>query len=873
MSNKNSKPSWYTPEVELFMKSGYLRENQTIEEKINLICDRFEELTGLGKRESLYNAIVNGWVSLSTPVWANYGEIRGLPISCNGSNIDDSLESILETLSEIAVMTKNGAGTSAYFGNLRSRGASISDGGKTDGSVHFMQMFDNMVNSITQGSCYDDTTEVLTNNGFKLFKDINKSVDLIAEVDEYNNVDFINNYELVENNFSGQMVLFSSRKRDSSFSLKVTPNHRMVVNKLSRIKVGGKNSKKWRPTTEIIEAEKINLHRDNRIPISAYTKNKTHILSSLDKIAIAYQADGRKSKSTRQAEFHFSKLRKIERIKSLLEESGIQYQETKTLESGVMCSRIFYKEHSNTKIKYFNERFNLEDFSRESALEFINEILLWDGYKTKNIGNYSTIEKINVDFVQALCSICGLSASIYVSRNQYYHSFIYNVYICDKKYKRGNELKKELVNYEGKVYCAIVPDGRLIVRHNNRVSICGNTRRGAMAAYLDINHPDIEEFLKIRHEGSKIQDLSTGVCIPDSFMDAIITGDKEKRKIWAKLIQSRINTGYPYIFFTDNVNDNAPEVYQKMKINHSNLCSEITLFNDSSESFVCCLSSMNIAKYDEWKDTDTVEVMIYFLDSVITEYIEKGKNIKHMERAVRFSERHRALGLGWLGYHTYLQQNMIPFESMEAQLRNVEIAKLIYDKTKVATRFLAEKFGEPEVCKGFGIRNTTTMAIAPTKSSSTILGGGTLSEGIEPNKSNYMVKDTAKGKFTIKNKDLQKLLETYNKNTEEVWQQISKNFGSVQNLDFLSEKEKEVFKTFSEISMKEILIQAAARQNYIDQSQSLNLMVHEKITPKQISEMMIFAWEIGTKTLYYQIGVSAAQTFKNNLMDCKSCEG
>lgn len=399
----------------------------------------------------------------------------------------------------------------------------------------------------------------------------------------------------------------------------------------------------------------------------------------------------------------------------------------------------------------------------------------------------------------------------------------------------------------------------------------GKTRRGNFAAYLPIDHTDIEEFLQIRSEGCPIQDLSYGVCVPDYWMQEMIDGDKDKRRIWAKVLEARSNLGFPYIVFIDNVNNNTVDCYKDKKIHHSNLCSEIMLPNNEDESFVCDLSSMNILYYDEWKDTDAVELLTYFLDAVMTEFIEKASKVKFMERTVRFAERHRALGIGWLGWHSYLQSKMIPWESMEAKMLNVAVAKNIKEKAYAASAKMAKEYGEPEVCKGFGRRNSTLLAIAPTKSSAFILGQ--VSEGIEPNRANYYIKDLQKGKFTIRNPYLEKLLESKGKNTEDTWTSILQRGGSVQHLDCLSDLEKDVFKTFAEISPKEIIIQAAQRQKYIDQSQSLNLMIHPEVSTKDVNSLMVEAWKMGVKSLYYQISVNAAQQFSRNILACKSCEG
>jgi ribonucleoside-diphosphate reductase alpha chain len=407
-----------------------------------------------------------------------------------------------------------------------------------------------------------------------------------------------------------------------------------------------------------------------------------------------------------------------------------------------------------------------------------------------------------------------------------------------------------------------------------RVVSQGSLRRGSFAAYIPIEHPDIEEFLGIKGEGNPIQDLSFGVTVTDKFMQEMIAGDKDKREIWAKVIETRINTGYPYIIFIDTVNNNSPEIYKNYgkTIYASNLCTEIFLPSNELESFVCDLSSMNLLHYDEWKDTDAVQLLVQFLDAVMSEFIKKASKIKHFERAVTFAKNHRALGAGVLGWHSYLQKNMMPFESMEAKFRNIEIAKHIEKEAYHASVELANRFGAAPIFEGTNLiprRNTTLCAIAPTKSSAFILGQA--SEGIEPHRSNYYIKDLAKGKFTIKNTQLEELLISKNQNTDEVWESILKNDGSVQHLDFLNHNEKLVFKTFVEISPKELIIQAGARQKYIDQGQSLNLMIHPSTPIKDINALYVLAWELGVKSLYYQISVNAAQQLSKSILDCVSC--
>ena len=401
----------------------------------------------------------------------------------------------------------------------------------------------------------------------------------------------------------------------------------------------------------------------------------------------------------------------------------------------------------------------------------------------------------------------------------------------------------------------------------------GSTRRGQCAAYIDIEHPDIEEWLWIQREGCDIQLLYWGVCVGNEWLQQMRDGDTEKRRLWAKVLEARSEVGIPYIFFKDNANNGAPEVYQRLgkRVYASNLCTEIMLPASADESFVCCLSSMNLLHYDEWKDTDAVETMVFFLDAVMEDFIRRVEGIPFMQRAYNFAVRHRALGLGVLGWHSLLQSKRIPTESMDAYRLNTEVFRTIRDRAYNASMDLARRFGEPEYLKGTGRRNATLLAIAPTKSSSFILGQ--VSPSIEPFMSNYHVKDLAKVKTTFKNPYLQEVLRERGRDTDEVWQSIAAHDGSVQHLDFLSDEERDTFKTFSEISQMTLVQQAAQRQAYIDQGQSLNLMIHPETPVRDINLLLLRAAEMGVKSLYYQYSVNAAQEFNRELLlSCRVCE-
>lgn len=399
-------------------------------------------------------------------------------------------------------------------------------------------------------------------------------------------------------------------------------------------------------------------------------------------------------------------------------------------------------------------------------------------------------------------------------------------------------------------------------------------RRGHFSATQDIEHFDADEFLRLRSEGHPIQDLSFCVSIGDDFMDNLLLEGKKEIEKLRKIVKCRFETGFPYIFFKDTVNNNTVDVYKDtmMRIFHTNMCTEICLPNSTEETFVCNLLGMDITTFDSWPE-DVIEVGIYFMDSMLTDFINKNKYNQLMGPAVKFAERHRAMGMGASGYHSYLQSKMIAFESMEAKFENVKIFKKIKEEAYKASEKMAIEYGKPEVLKEsiYKRRHTTLLAVAPNTSSSFIKGQQ--SQSIEPYVSNYYIKDVAKTRISLKNPYLENLLVTLSKNTEDVWDSIMKKGGSVQHLDFLDEEQKKVFKTFGETSQMEILLQASTRQKFIDQSQSLNLMVPTNATPDDVAYLIIKAWQLGIKTLYYQLNISAVQEFGKSITECESCAG
>jgi ribonucleoside-diphosphate reductase alpha chain len=407
----------------------------------------------------------------------------------------------------------------------------------------------------------------------------------------------------------------------------------------------------------------------------------------------------------------------------------------------------------------------------------------------------------------------------------------------------------------------------------------GSVRRGAASVNINIEHPDFEEWIEIREPKGDVnrQSLNLHQCavVGDKFMRRLEQGDAEARKRWGKLLQKRKATGEPYVLFKGNTNKNNPTAYKQnaLKVHMTNICSEITLHTDENHSFICCLSSLNLAKYDEWKNTNIIHDAIWFLDGVLEEFIQKAKYRKGFENSVRSAEKGRALGLGVLGWHTYLQERGLPFEGLLAQYETRKIFSQIKIESERASRALAETYGEPLWCVGTGFRNTHLRAIAPTVSNSKL--SGNVSPGIEPWAANIFTEQSAKGTFIRKNPTLEKILEKEKLNTKEIWDKILADGGSVQDIKGLNEDTKEVFKTFKELNQLELVRQAGIRQQYIDQSVSLNLAFPSEATPKWINKVHMDAWHKGIKTLYYMRTESVLRgDIANHAMDdCVACDG
>ena len=417
----------------------------------------------------------------------------------------------------------------------------------------------------------------------------------------------------------------------------------------------------------------------------------------------------------------------------------------------------------------------------------------------------------------------------------------------------------------------------------------GSVRRGAASVNINIDHGDFEQWLDIREPKGDVnrQSLNLHQCavVGDKFMRKLEQGDAEARNKWSKLLRKRKATGEPYILFKGNTNKANPKAYKSnaLKVHMTNICSEIVLHTDESHSFVCCLSSLNLAKYEEWKNTNIIQDSIWFLDGVLEEFIQRAKGLKGFENAVRSAEKGRALGLGVLGCHTYLQEKGFPFEVLLAQYETRRIFNQIKFESEQASRRLAETYGEPLWCVNTGMRNTHLRAIAPTVSNSKLAGN--ISPGIEPWAANVFTEQSAKGTFIRRNPTLELYLKKFKLNTDKIWEQILEDGGSVQGIKALDkimigpEKNipiKEVFKTFKEINQLELVNQAGIRQQYVDQSVSLNLAFPSQATPKWINQVHMDAWRKGIKTLYYMRTESVLRgDIASQAMDpnCLACDG
>lgn len=868
----------------LFLERGYLDEGETPEQRYLSIANAVKKYSLLNsKTEESKKYVENidkrfleyfnkGWVSLSTPVLKNFGKDTNLPISCNFSVLDDSLDDIYKGLHEIGMLAKHGSGTAVNFSNIRPIGSGISSGGKSNSILDWVELYADMMSKTAQ-NCYKDDVEVLTDEGWKLFKDLNKS-EKIASVLPNGELIFDKPLDYLVTDYKGNLIKLKDSK---NINISVTPNHNLVTINLKKIK----GERSLIGDTKLETAENVKFNRDKFMSNSAKLVGNRR-LTNLERFYIAYQADGSTS-SKNTVRFHFSKKRKVERLISILDSIGFKYTVTSNTD-GTVNVRV---NSLGVPSKLF-DWVNLNEVDANWGREFLEELSEWDSYKSpKNSNsyfNYFSTEKFNIDVVQSICAISSYKSYVTEKEGECNVKKLYNIAITTKKFFGTEKLRKELEYYEGKVYCVTMNSGRIVVRSGGRTLVCGNSaRRGFLTAYLSVDHPEIMNFLDIGTRNIPadkqrfFQTITTAVTLPEGWRDDL-TKNPKKREIFTKILNTRKEAGYPYILDLGNANKFKPQVYKDkgMPLVTSNICIECSEYADFEKTFACCLSSVNLYWWDDFKDhPNFIFDMNLLLDAVIEEYTEKAKDINGLQKAVKFAKEHRSIGLGVTALSTYFQRKMIPFGSPLSAVLNRKIFKKLREESDRASKWMAEHFGEPEMLKGYGYRNTTRLAQAPKKST-TFIDGGThlaLSEGIEPHKSNYSEKKLAKIQVEFKNKELEKLLIEKGKNTKEVWDSILTNNGSVSHLEFLTDHEKDVFKVFSEISQMDIIDLAAARQEYIDQGQSINLMVHPETPAKDIIKLHLYAFEKGLKSLYYQYSINASQRFNQKLTECSSCEG
>ncbi len=837
--------------------------------------------------------------------------------NCFGSYIEDNMESILYTHSEVGMMTKHGGGTSAYFGNLRGRGEKIRKNGESSGSVHFMKLFENLINIVSQGATrrgnfaayididHKDILEFLQirNEGFPI-QDLSfgvcvtdkwmqamidgdkekrkvwakvlesrahKGYPYIFFVDNANNntVDVYKDkgmkishsnlcvtgdqwvvtskgmrqvYDLYKSQenltlFDGEKAVFASPMKLIERSVDV---YEIITEAGRTHKVTGYHKVKTKlgmvEAKDLIPGTKICVQNEKGLFGNIYAPQQAFLLG-------LYQGDGTQTDETVFIDLWENDFDLIPEVESCVESiyklnGWLTYevtvpnrgQHTRSTIVPTFCDQspsengVLKKRLQSAKLKQTGfEKGKIPEWiwcaNEQTQWQYIRGLLFTDGTVTLGSSKGEPIQlsitSTNLDWlreIQILMSNLGLKPSIHLSDDG-----------GRKLMPDGKGGKKQyLCKAKYRLIVSNKPDSIEIEKATGFL-----TRKGVTLEdreYRD-NTKKFDTVKEVRHVGKE---------------DVYCTTVKSDEHLWV------CNS-----FITSN-------------------CTEIMLPDNEQECFVCDLSSMNLLYYDEWKDTNAVELIVYFLDAVMTEFIEKAEKISFMERPVRFAKRHRALGLGVLGWHSYLQSKMIPFESMEAKYLNVAIAKKLKEDSYKASAKLAKEYGEPEVLKDYGRRNTTLMAIAPTKSSAFILGQ--VSEQTEPNRANIVVKDLQKGKFTMRNPYLEALLEQKGKNDEATWTSILKMGGSVQHLDFLTDHEKAVYKTFSEISMKEVIIQASQRQKYLDQAQSLNIMIHPEMPIKEVNNLIIEAWKLGIKSFYYQYSINSCQKFSRDLLTCKNCE-
>lgn len=930
MVDKLNRPAfaWLNEDSKQFLQNGYLLEGTNAIERIRYISEYAEKKLGIeGYADKFFNYMGKGWYSLSSPIWANFGLDRGLPISCFGSYIPDSIEGILDTHAEVGVMSKHGGGTSAYFGDIRPRGTAITNNGKSDGSFTFAKLYDTVIDVISQGTSrkgqfagyididHGDIEEWLDThtegNPIQLMYYgvciSRKWLDEMKAGDSYKRQiwakllqrktetgipylffkdnanlgrpDVYKDKNLVIRNsnlcFTGDTVVAVADGRNGvtieQLAKESQGKVKFPVYSSSPRTSGKHKGRKGGGTVTLTDWN--NPEIKNAVAFKTGTRNVVNVVLSNGDVFRCTPNHQLATIDGRWVEAKDSIGEELESFFSYVPEKGSKHRNINSIDNAKSKQHLKIWEFYNgvisdkTSIDHIDP---VRDFN-DDRLENLQALTLEEHFeksRVEKLGSNNPIHRVkDVDLYLKRKSQASLG------KNNPTFSGYSNLDLIEL----GRNLFEEHGFFSRKLYLSLRDKGLDVPITFSQYRFNGdfNLYSKYVCGELEYNgeFDDVEKLPIVRNYKTKdelrkeyINDFFYNLDGLDLSRKGLIVVDVIDNGEVEDVYDLTVEDNHNFYILTSSEDDRYENAQGVLVHN----CSEIFLPVSEDESFVCCLSSMNLLYFDEWKDTDAPEVLTYFLDVVMTEFIEKGKQIKHFDRAVKFAERHRALGLGVLGWHSYLQSKMIAFDSFEAMEENKKVFKLLQEKTLKASKELAERYGEPELLKGYGRRNTTLMAIAPTKSSSAILGQ--VSPSVEPFKSNYYVKDLAKLLTVYKNPFLVELLESKGLNTDEIWESILVRNGSVQHLSQLTKHEKDVFKTFEEISQLAIIQQAAQRQRYIDQGQSINLSIHPDTPAKDLNNLYLTAEELGIKSIYYQFSQSAAQAFNRDLMTCSSCE-
>ena len=931
---------WVNDLSKTFLSRDYLSPGETVTGRIRDIANNAERILNKpGFSDKFYDYMSKGFYSLATPVWTNFGKARGMPVSCFNSHVTDDVGGILYAQGEVGMMSKIGGGTSGYFGDVRPRGAEISDNGKSTGVVHFLELFQATTDVISQGSARRGRMAPylpITHPDIDEFLDIGSDNHAIQDM---------NSGVVVDNEFMVRMISGDTEARRIWAKLLKRRKEIGYPYIMFRDNANNQAPEVYKDKGLTINSSNLCMVGTDRVVSSnGYLTAKE--LHDLDEELTLF--DG--SKAVKASKMVLRE--KDVDVYTITLDNGMKH--TVTSYHGIPVMDEFGKSYKRVECKdlKLGDRvpvqvskglFGTTDMSDEA---FLLGLYQSDGTQHKDIimldvweNDFDILDEVEKKFANVhykygmdTYNVRNQTGGIVGTRNRQPAKFTectVSQSAVRKKRLSSKTLHKALNFQKG-----FIPDwiwsaneatqweyvrGLLIA--DGSVHVSSSQGSPIQVAYADINKGFLEELqLLFNNLG-----LRSSIRLLREEGETLLPDGKGGHKLYntktcyrllvgnkTDALEIEKHTGFlsrKGIKLEDReYRDNVKKAYKIVSIEYSGKedvycptvftedhvfvaqgmltynCNEIYLPSTEDESFTCVLSSMNLLHYDEWKDTDAVETLIYFLDSVAEEFITKLEAFRdsperdhqlvweYMKRAHRFTKRHRALGMGALGLHSLYQSKMIAFESREAARLNLEIFKLLRKKSHEASRQLAVEYGEPEALKGYGRRNTTTMAIAPTTSSAFILGQ--VSQSIEPLFSNCYVKDLAKVKAVIKNKYLEELLESKGYNTRKTWEIIITNDGSVLGLsdDILSPEEKAVFLTFGEISQETVIDQAAARQDYIDQGQSLNLMIPGTVTAKEINALHIRAWQLGLKGLYYLHGTNAAQALlRSKNKECLAC--